>query len=586
MTKEQKREYFLHQIVFVINALLQTAGVASIAPFIVLLTNKDLIHKNPIIDYIYTHFGFTSDVTFLIFLACTVISVIVASNAIAALSTWLIFKFSLSLGTQIQDSLFKHYINQDIVYHSRKNSAEIISIITQETPRMTYMVLQPILFLVSQFFVVFLISAGLIYVDFMLALQATLVIGGGYLVVYKLTKNRLAYHGQKVWDANNSRIKTLNECLGGFKEVKLLGNEADYAARVHTDNVKVLHSAAIMGLMADIPKFVIETTALCAIMMLAVYLLYTTNSAEKVISILSLYAMAGYKLLPAAQIVFKSISSIKGNILVVNEVYPHVMAGRNVDLHHPPCDPLPIHNKSLRLQDISYIYPQSPQKALDRINLNFAPNTITALVGTSGSGKSTLADLLLGLLLPTSGELLIGDQAVTKDNLRAWQLNLGYVPQNIFLTDESVAANIAFGHQAENIIRDKLVSAAEGASLLHFISGLDKQFDSPVGERGGLLSGGQRQRIGIARALYRNADILVLDEATSALDNITEQAVIETINQLRNGKIIIMIAHRLATIRNADQVVYMEGGKVIAAGSYQDLVQTCEQFRSLLARDE
>ncbi|CBL44144.1 ABC-type multidrug transport system, ATPase component [gamma proteobacterium HdN1] len=586
LTKEQRRQYFLYQLVFVLNAALQTAGVASIAPFIVLLTNQDYIQSNAILHWIYNYLEFTSSTTFLIFFACVVIATIVASNAVAALSTWLIFKFSLGFGTSVQDSLFKYYASQDTVYHSRKNSAEIISAITQETPRMTYMVIQPILFLVGQLFVVLLISSGLLYVDFWLAVSAALIIGGGYLFVYKITRDRLHMHGQKVWDANNYRIKILNECFGGFKEVKLIGNESAYQKRVHNENMKMLYSSSVIGLMADTPKFVIETIALCAIMVLAVYLLYTTNSPEKVMTILSLYAMAGYKLLPAAQTVFKSMASIRGNILVVTELYPYATAGQKADLTHPTTQPLEVKNRAITLRNVSYAYPQTQRNALDCINLRFAPNTITAFVGTSGSGKSTLADLLLGLLSASQGELLIGDQVVNDDNRRAWQLNLGYVPQNIFLSDETIAKNIAFGEDAGAIAKDRLIAAAKAASLHHFIQTLEHQYDNPVGERGGLLSGGQRQRVGIARALYRNANILILDEATSALDNVTEHAIAETIQQLRAGKIIVMIAHRLTTIKNADQVVYMEGGKVVAAGTYNELVKTCAEFRNLLAKGE
>lgn len=580
---EQRKKYIALQLLFLTTALIQVAGAASLAPFIALLSNPAVIHSNAITKELYLLLNCTSDKQFLMYFAVGVMQLIVLSNATAALSTWLMFHFTSKLGSEIQGATYKSYLSKDFVFYGRNNSSQMINVLTQEIPRYVFMVLQPFLVLCSQGFIGILILLGLIYVDAVLSLIVALVIGGSYLLVFKLLKERLSRHGHNLWLVGNQKLKLINESLGGIKEIRLLGTEQSYANKLDQANVSILRSQALLGLASDLPRFIIETFAFCALLGLALYLLAKHGNSTEVISILSLYAMAGYKLLPAAQAIYKSMSQIKANGGALNEFYADALQGRTIQFSQEG-DLQDTHSfqGDLIFQNVHYKYPESSNDALHQIDLTIPRNSIVALVGVSGAGKSTLADMILGMIHPGSGELLAGSTKITETNVKEWQRNLGYVPQNIFIIDDTILANIAFGVPAEKADLSHAANAAKMANLATFIESLPEKYQYHVGERGALLSGGQRQRLGIARALYHDAKILILDEATSALDNVTEAEVIATINSLKSRKTIIMIAHRLSTIKAADLIVVMDNGKIVDTGTFSELSNSSAAFRNML----
>lgn len=583
LTREQKQKYALLQVMFGLTALIQVAGIASLAPFIGLLANRKLIHDNEITSYVFQRFGFTNDIAFLIFFACIVMAFIIISNAFGALTTWFSVVFSQNLGLELQSSLYRSYLHKDYVYFGKNNSSKMTSMITQEAPRFTYMVLQPLLSLISQLFVVVIITVGLLIIDPTTAIAASLVVGGGYAYIFRSVKVRLSYHGYRQFEANNKKFKLLNESLGGIKEVKLLGTEQIYEKNLNEANTTSTRSAAIIGLLGDLPRHIIETMAFCALLGLVIYMLDKHGDSEKIISLLSLYAMAGYKLLPAAQTIFKSSSQIKANCSTIDDLYPEVREGRMVVTQSENTDSTPIDSDAdIKLVDVSYTYPGADTAAVKNINLTIGKNTIVAFVGASGAGKSTLADIVLGFLFPTNGQMLVGATEINASNAKAWQKHLGYVPQNIFLLDDTLTNNITFGAIERKIDLGKVKTAAKMANIDQFIERLPEQYDFVAGERGALLSGGQRQRIGIARALYHDANVLVLDEATSALDSVTEKEVIATIVRLKSTKTIVMIAHRLSTIRSADQVVFFENGSIQDIGTFDELSKRNQKFRAMI----
>jgi len=582
LTKEQMRRYVLLQTLFGFTAMLQVAGVTSLAPFIALLTNPQLIHKNRATNYLFNTLGFTDETTFLIVFALFIIAFIIVSNGVAALTMWCTAAFSQRIGLELQSSLYRGYLHRDYISFTKHNSSRMIAMITQEAPRFVYMVLQPLLSMISQAFIVTIIVLGLFYIDPALASVALLFVGGGYVGIFRTIKRKLAFHGERVYKANTRKLRLLTESLGGIKEVKLLGTEQTYEKAVEETNAITTRSAITIELLGDLPRFMIETIAFCSMLSLAIYLLLQHGESEQIVSILSLYAMAGYKLLPAAQMIFKAASQIKANGSVLDGLYPAVIEGRATHASNIEVPPLPLHDKTdIRLVDLCYTYPGTETHALKNINLTIRKNSIVALVGPSGAGKSTLADVVLGFLSPTSGHLLVGDIEITPANAKAWQRHLGYVPQNIFLIDDTITANITFGSADKDIDPQKVKSAAAMANIDQFIESLPEQYAFVVGERGTLLSGGQRQRIGVARALYHDANVLVLDEATSALDTLTEKEIIATITKLKESKTIVMIAHRLSTIKNADQIVYFENGSIQDVGTFDELNRRNAKFRLL-----
>lgn len=583
LTRKQRKKYIWLQLLFVVTAVIQVAGVASIAPFIALLSNPKLIHENTVTNLVFEQLHFKSDASFLIFFALGVMIFTVFSNAIGALTLWASVTFSQNLGVELQSDAYRSFLYKDHLYFSKNNSSSMVTTLAQESQRFVFMVLQPILNLFSQLFVVLVIAAGLLIVDPTVAIVALIIIGASYVGIFRKIKKRLAHYGDMFNDANNRKFKLLSESLGGIKEVKLLGTEASYEEKLRHLNTINAKATAIPGFLADLPKYVVESLAFCALLGLGLYLFERYGNSGQVNSILSLYAIAGYKLLPAAQNVFKYAAHIKANRSALDVLYPEVIEGRTVETElSDPASPPVTDITDIRFQDVSFSYPEAAAPALNQVNLTIRKNSLVAFVGPSGAGKSTMADLLLGFLLPDNGSMRVGTIEIRKSNKRSWQKHLGYVPQNIFLLDDTITANIAFGVPGKDVDNSKVRAAARLANIDEFIETLPGQYSFVVGERGAMLSGGQKQRIGIARALYHDADVLVLDEATSALDNISEREVMNTLLNLKTQKTIIMIAHRLSTIRNADQIAFFDKGRLEDAGTFDSLSQRNRKFSAMI----
>jgi HlyD family secretion protein len=342
----------------------------------------------------------------------------------------------------------------------------------------------------------------------------------------------------------------------------------------------------MIALAGDLPKFMLETIAFSAMLVLAIYLLSTNVEPARIVAILSLYGMAGYKVLPAAQTIFKSASTIKANRSVIATLSPAVQAGRSI-AGQPVRTPAPTGKLvgDIVLTDVSYSYPGTAEPALRNIDATLPANKITAIVGESGAGKSTLLDLLLGLLPPSSGAVTAGGTQITQVNLAQWQAQIGYVAQHIYLTDDSMLSNISFGNPGSSD-RQLAMNAAVMAKIDTLIESLPGGLDFGVGERGAMLSGGQRQRLGIARALYRQPSLLVMDEATSALDSITERDIMNTVADLTVQATVVLVAHRVSTIRYADHVILMESGVVADSGTFEALYARSARFREMMSASE
>lgn len=583
LESDQKRRSALLLLVFSISALFQTAGVASIAPFVALLDNSDLIHTNKWLRIAYDAGGFHSDTEFLVAFAIVVMCMTVASNLVGALTTGISIRTSLSLGTEFQRDMYRGYLHRDYALMARTNTASLMSALSQETGRFVYMVLNPMLNLFGYVLTALTIVLLLVVIDPIAAVAVSVVIGAIYAATYRLSTARLSRHGKRVGEINEQRFRLMSESLGGLKEVKLLGTEEHYESAFSKLNQEGLESNVAITLLADLPRFFLEAAAFCALLGLAIQMLLRGASNESIVAVLSLYAMAGYRLLPVAQNILRCASSIKANASVIAILEPHIVIGRSLrDPVAPQPTAPPVRPGPIELEDVTYSYPGSTRPALHRVSVRIPSRSITVLVGASGAGKSTLADVLLGLLTPSSGRLLVDGQPISRSNLREWQRNLGYVPQAIYLIDATIAENIAMGSPS-SLSMERVVRAAQLASLGPFIDSLPNGYRQMTGERGGLLSGGQRQRIGIARALYHDAHVLVMDEATSALDGVTENEILMSLRELRRDKTIVLVAHRLSTIETADWIVLLQDGHIAAQGTYHELAESNQDFRRLLA---
>lgn len=585
LSPRQARRFALLQLYFLVAGVLQVAGAGSVAPFVTLLSDPTILHRNPVAFRIFQFFGFQSDASALIGFAVLTVVLLALSNAVAAGGVWLTFRFSLGLGAELQRDLFSAYLQRPFALVARSNSSDLIATISQAASRFTFNVAQPLLVLLSQAFLILVVVALLAwYSPGMLGVVALLA-GGGYVVIFAMVRRSLVRFGDLSWKAHQDKQRLLTEALGGLKEIRLTGSERRYFDRFSLVAVDGQRAEAVVGVLGDLPRFAIETVAFSALMGVAIYMLKQGVRTGDIVALLSVFAMTAYRVLPAAQAIFKSSAQIRSNLLVMRDILPDVLEGRR---SHPIDDEpglrADVPTERIRFCDVSFTYPGATRPALRHASFEVPRNSLVALVGHSGSGKSTAADVMLGLLDPESGGVYVGDKPVS-DFKRTWQRQIGYVPQSIFLLDDSISANIAFGSPFGED-SDRLSRALELARLQDVVRNLPGGAHYRVGERGGLLSGGQRQRVGLARALYNDARVLVLDEATSALDGATEDEVLDTLLALRSHATIVMIAHRMSSIRAADRIVVMSEGTVVDQGTYWELNERCDLFQRLVRSAE
>lgn len=583
MDDKTKKRYFMLQLVFLGNALFQVVGIASIGPFISILSNPSVIHSNVILSTAYNWVGFNTDLEFIIATAFGSLVLILFSNFMAATTILLSYRFSVDFGSNLQQQAFRNYLYQDYIFHKSENYNKKIGIITQQTPRFVYMVFQPFLLFTSQLFVAVLILTGLFVFNPLLAVIAATIIGGSYLLTYVYIRRKLSRHGASISERNNKMMGILSEAFIGIKDVKLDSMEKRYIDEFNSVNVKGLRSQAFIALTGELPKFVIESISFGAILLLAVVLLMTEKDTRSVVPILSIYAVAGYKLLPTMQQIYKSISSLSGHGSVANLI-------KNIVANLPPrslASPVDIEDMQINkveLKNASFSYKGGTSPAIRNISLELNRGRIYSLVGHSGSGKSTLADLMLGLLNLDSGELVVDGKTMVEARLPSFRKKLGYVAQNIFILDDTVIRNVAFGEPDSTISVERVEQALQMANAKEFVDKLPKGIHSNLGQDGKLLSGGQRQRIGIARALYKKSNLLVLDEPTSALDIESEYKLMETLNTLKSDLIILLISHRPASIQMSDTIILLTDGQLSGIGPYEELISINPTFKRIMEK--
>jgi ABC-type multidrug transport system fused ATPase/permease subunit len=587
LDKSEKKQFIGLQVLFLSSAFFQVFAIASIAPFISAISNENAIDTNVILSTTFKLFGSQTVNEFLTQYALMVIILIIISNTIGSFSLWRLFRFSIQVGGSLQQRIYNNYLENDFSFFAQNSSKRLISIITQEIPRYVYMVLQPVLHLSAQLFIAVIIIITLLYVDPLLAFISALIVGGVYLAIYRFVKEKVSDAGEVITKINREKLQILDESITGIKETKLLGIESSYKNRLEEMTKEGLNASAFIGLSGDIPKFAVETTILIAILAFAVYLIQFYGHDGQALGILGLYAMAAYKLLPAAQTIYKSISQIKANGGIMAELYQELkesrVVARNANFSSNNArDMIRPRDIAITLDRVSFRYPKAQREAIKKIDLAIEPNSLNAFVGSSGAGKSTALDIVLGLLIPTSGELIINGISINRSNVRSWQRSIGYVPQDIFIIDDSFKRNIALGVPADQIDIERVKEASTLAKIDDLITSQKYGYETNVGERGSLLSGGQKQRLGIARALYRDPSVIILDEATSALDTVTERSILNVLRELSTTKTIIMIAHRLSTVIDCDTIYVFDDGTLVGSGDYDTLIKECPHFERLV----
>jgi len=580
---ERKRAGVLIAMMLVM-ALLDMLGVASILPFIAVLANPALVETNPILSWVYqfsTHLGVSSTDQFLLFLGFVVFALLVLTLAFKALTTYAQTRFALMREYSIGKRLVEGYLHQPYSWFLNRHSADLGKNILSEVHGVISGSLVPVMTLLAQIAVSLALLALLLVVDPWLTISVGLVLGVAYGGILVLMSGWLNTLGQARIQANQERYTVVSEAFGAAKEVKAGGLESTFIDRFAKPAETYAKGQATAQVIAQMPRFALEAIAFGGMLLVILYLMAQSGSFSAALPIVALYAFAGYRLMPALQQIYGSFTQLKYAGPALKALHTDLMSLNPIEPYGKALEPLPL-KKCIELNNIVYQYPNANAPALNGINLSIPAHTTVGLVGSTGSGKTTTVDLILGLLEPQEGTLYIDGQVVNASNRRQWQKSIGYVPQHIYLADDTVSANIAFGLAPEIVNQQAVERAAKIANLHDFvIQNMPQCYSTMVGERGVRLSGGQRQRIGIARALYHNPSVLVLDEATSALDNITEQAVMDAVHNLSQSITIILIAHRLTTVRECDQIFLLEKGTVKANGTFKQLVEKSDQFRTM-----
>ena len=568
-------------IMIIIMALLDMVGVASILPFMAILTKPDLVETNLILNYMFEAsniFGVENNQQFIFASGVLVFVILVISLTFKALTTYMQVRFLQMCEYSIGKRLVEGYLHQPYSWFLSRHSADLGKTILSEVSSIIGNGMRPLMELFANGVVTVVLITLLIIADIKIALIVGLSLGSIYGLIFYFLRKYLNRTGEERLRSNQLRFTAISEAFSAAKEIKVGGLEKTYIKNFSNSAKIFAQTQASSQIISQLPRFILEAIAFGGILLIILYTMQQTGSFNNALPIISLYVFAGYRLIPAFQKIYASFTSLTFASPSLNKLYDDL---KNLKSFNENQDQdVFIFNKTITLKNIYYKYPNASRIASKDISLTIPKKSTIGLVGATGSGKTTMVDIILGLLEPQKGVLEVDGKIITKQNSRSWQRSIGYVPQHIYLTDNSIAANIAFGVEPKDISQDMVEKASKIANLHNFvIDELPKQYQTTIGERGVRLSGGQRQRIGIARALYHDPKVLILDEATSALDNQTEKIVMDAIKNLSKDITTILIAHRLNTVKKCDKIYLLKNGEIKNEGTFEELINVNEDFR-------
>jgi len=570
-------------VAIVFTAFLEMVGIASVLPFIHLVANPEAIQENQWLRAISEFFNFESYTDLLILTGIGMLIFMTLANLFTVLTTWLQHRIVWDTGHNLSSRLLRAYLNRPYAFFLNKNTAELQSKIVMEVGQLCTGVILPLNELISKLAVVLVIFGLLLLVDVKSSLVIAGVLGLAYFIAYALRRGVLHNLGEKRIQINLNRFRSLSDALQGIKTSKIYHASDFFHKKYYNASLDYSKIHPRLNLISILPKSIIEIMAFGGVIAAVIYMLIRGSDINSALPTITLYALAGYRLLPLMQKIFASATKLKHGFPVLDEVYDDLHYNERYKTEYKPTTEIPPLRHSIVFNDLSYSYEESDRKILQNISFEIKRGDTVAFVGSTGDGKTTLIDLLVGLLESDKDEIQIDGVSLEKGNIAYWQKQIGYVQQSVFLFDDTVKSNIAIGVENDKVDMDRLEKVSRLANIHDFIEKeLEMGYDTPVGERGVKLSGGQKQRLGIARALYRSPSVLVLDEATSALDGVTESKVIDSLKSLDENITIIIIAHRLSTVKHADCIFLLKKGEILESGSYHKLENSSSIFKELI----
>jgi ABC-type multidrug transport system fused ATPase/permease subunit len=590
LNKSHQRQLPLMLGLCVLMAVTTLIGIAAILPFVAALADPERLHTGRFIALLYEYGGFANSQAFQIALAAGFICAVLLANAVNLFGTLAITKYAYSVGNAFHDRLFSVYLDSDYDFHLQNDGATLSRNIVYEANRLSVGMLQNAILLTASAVTAGLIFLSLLIVNPQVALVTIGALGATYLLIYASFRQTLSRNG--LADSQNfaRRIRVVNESLGAIKEIITLQNQHFFVGRFRDYCEGITKTAVESYAIALFPKYLLECIA--AVALATVTLLLDDHGASNAawLSQISFVGLAAYRLLPALQQMFVAFVKIRADGPALANIAPDLRRGM-----HRPSRTLRVqpaeaswHDRPrhcVALRGVEFRYPEQPFPAVRNLTLVIPAGALMGFIGHNGSGKTTTADLILGILKPNRGQLSIDGIAVNESNLADWRSRVAYVPQQVFLVDGSVADNIALGVAPAHVDGPRMQRAAAQAGLSGFIDELPQRYHHQIGEHGRRLSGGERQRIGVARALYRQASLLILDEATNALDGLTEADFLLTLGSIRGHRTVILIAHRASTLRCCDVLVEFDGGEIINVGNFEQVAGKSKRMGQMLARE-
>lgn len=553
------------------SAFAEIVSIGLVIPFLSAITSPDVIFNQSYLQPALNFFSIESNAALINFLTAIFCMAAIFSAGLRLLTLWVQTRFCYSIGADLSAQIYKNSLYQSYSVHVSRNSSEYISTIVAKTTASTSFAILPVLNILSSGFVLLAVTITLIAIQPFVALSALFVFGSLYGLVILVTRNKLDIDSKKISHEQDQVIKILQEGFGSIRDILVSNTQEVYLRSYRTSFSSLQKAWANVEIIKGTPRYVIEALGIIAIALLALHFSTQPNGMVSAIPILGAMALGAQRILPILQLIYSSLSSLRAGFSSLLDVIIMLEEPTNEVLTKAE-NSLVEFNHQITLQNLQFKYSDDGPWILDGINLSIPKGGILGIIGSTGSGKSTLTDILMGLLHPNTGSFFVDDIIITESNKFGWQSTLAHVPQSIFLTDSSIAENIALGVPPDEIDFDLVQRSAEQAQIHETISAWSNKYNTIVGERGVRISGGQRQRIGIARALYKKAPVIIFDEATSALDSSTEASVMQSIASLDQDLTIIIVAHRLTTLKNCSNIIELSNGKILRQGVYNDII--------------
>jgi ATP-binding cassette, subfamily B, bacterial PglK len=572
LSKRRKKQFSMLLILMIVASVAEVVSIGAVLPFLGMLTSPEEVYDHELLQPLI-QFLEISEPSQLI-LPLTIIFIIAAlfAGIIRLVLLYVTTRLSFATGADISINIYRRTLYQDYTIHMSRNSSEVIDGIVTKTNTVIRSILTPVLILISSIVLLLGIMSFLFFIDIMIALTAFFGFGCLYWIVIRYTRKQLKVNSQCIADKSTMLVKSLQEGLGGIRDVLIDGTQKFYCQLYRNSDLPLRRASGDNQFISGSPRYAMEAIGMTLIAILAYTMTQEKGGITTAIPVLGALALGAQRLLPVLQQAYNAYSSIQGSKSSFKDILDLLDQKMPEYANQPTPKPIPF-EKEIKLTNLNFRYTKDAPWTLRGINLSIKNGERVGFIGETGSGKSTLLDIIMGLLSPTSGELIVDQQPINNQNCRAWQVHISHVPQNIYLSDGSIEENIAFGISKDEIDHQQVEKAAQQAQISDLIEGWSDGYQTFVGERGVRLSGGQRQRIAIARAFYKRADVLIFDEATSSLDNKTEQAIMKAIEGLERSMTILIIAHRLTTLKGCDKIIRLNKNNTLDILTYKEVME-------------